>query len=341
MSRIGLDVKFTGGTSQLGADPVSTLERVAELGFEGVLVRTLLDAFPTLDAGDLARFGRRATGLDMFVQVGIGKVNPAMLAELPEVRRLGDGDYLLGMRRLVEAAASQGWTHLWTTTANYQRYPGLHAIDRFRTDITWQRQLRVIGEFLARLAPVLRQHGMRCDIETHEEITPAEVVDLVRAAGEDVYGVCFDTANTLVRGMTPERAAELVAPLIGSTHVRDAVLELRDGVLVRQLRPIGEGDIDWPALLRPLLEARPDLDFVVEGVGGTRVPLEVPIDDEQWRAAHPEFDASDAEEMWAFRARRDERSQAPPRVDNAVDDYLDFVSTSRRALAAHLSNFAA
>ena len=152
MTRIGADVKFEDGGTLLGDDPVKTLVALADLGFEGILVRTLDEAFPTLDAGAIAEFSAEARARRMFVQAGLGKVNPYMTAELPRVRDLGDGSYLAGMERMIVICAEQGWTEAWSATGGYKHdLPAPYCFDRFRTDVDWADQLAATAGFLERL----------------------------------------------------------------------------------------------------------------------------------------------------------------------------------------------
>ena len=82
----------------------------------------------------------------MYLETGIGKVNPYSLPETPEVRQIGDGDTILGFRRMMEACAAIGCTELWSALANYKvSYVGKFACDRFRTDVAWKDQLEASG----------------------------------------------------------------------------------------------------------------------------------------------------------------------------------------------------
>ncbi len=77
------------------------------------------------------------------------------------------------------AALAIGCTELWADTANSQSPAwGLHAIDRFRTDVTWADQFQATERFIGMLAPVLREQGCRVDLETHEEITTTSAMSL-------------------------------------------------------------------------------------------------------------------------------------------------------------------
>ncbi|WP_052226609.1 sugar phosphate isomerase/epimerase family protein [Microbacterium mangrovi] len=346
MTRIGSDVKFHDGTTLLGGTPLETLAAVRALGFEGILVRTVDEAFPTLDAGAVREFAAEAAHQGMFVQLGLGKVNPFMTAELPRIRDLGDGSYLDGMVRLIDLCAEHGWTEAWTATGGFKHdLPAPFGFDRFRTDVSWSDQLVAISRFLQRLAPALRANGVRLNLETHEEITTFEIVRLIEQVGEDVLGVCLDPGNLMVRGEPVMDAVHRVAPYTHMTHLRDAVLVGVDGGISRFLAPVGAGVIDWDELVDALLTAQPDLDLAIEGIGGSRAEMTLNPRDEYWRSMHPDLTEADVTELERlvdeYPARADRgtvecvdvlRARPPARTD-----YIEFLQRSHDALRAAIA----
>ncbi|MDQ4215036.1 TIM barrel protein [Microbacterium sp. ASV81] len=296
--RIGADVTFSGGASRLADSPIAVLDALEELGFQGILVRTLDEAFPTLDSGDIAAFAREAAARGFLVQAGVGKINPYMTAELPRVRDLGDGSYLAGMQRMIRICGEHGWTEAWTATGGFKEgLPVPYCFDRFRTDATWADQLDATSRFLDKLAPTLRQAGVRLNIETHEEITTREILRLVAEHGDDVLGVCLDPANLPVRGEAFGPAVGRVAATTRITHLRDAVVTHSELGLSRFLAPIGEGAIDWDVLLGTLLTASPDVQLFIEGIGGSRAEMVLDPEDPDWRASDPDLDDAEIAEL--------------------------------------------
>jgi len=326
-----------------GDSAVRVLERAKALGMEGVYFRSVLDVSPTLDRGVLAETQDAARELGLYLQMGLAKVNPYAAAEAPHVRRLGDGDYTRGMVKMIEAAhEAAGVTDLWVACANYQRgLPGYHVFDRFRTDAPWPDQLVAIEKFLRLLAPAARDHGVHLNIETHEEITSYEVVRLVEAVGPDVLGVTFDTANVVVRGEDPVAAARRVAPYTRATHLRDFVLGEQDGVFGRIFAPIGQGSLDWDAILGTLHAANPQLPLSIENAGPA-LHLPIGLDDPEWTAVHPDLDPVEAAAIKRmaveFQARVD-RGGSPTlsELRAAPYDGERFILDSAKALRGSLS----
>ncbi|WP_432826252.1 sugar phosphate isomerase/epimerase family protein [Dactylosporangium sp. CA-092794] len=281
-----------------------------ELGMDGIFFRTVLDMTATLDPGVLRDVRACAGELGLYLEAGLGKVNPYAMAEAPELRAAGDGDTLLGFRRMIAACAEAGITELWAGTANYKPYGGRYAYDRFRTDVDWADQLAATGKFLARLAPVARDHAVHVNLETHEEITSFEVVRLVEAAGPDAFGIVFDTSNLLQRGEDPVRTARRVAPYVRQTHIKDAALSLTAGGVLYQERRVGLGVVDLRTILPILRAANPALHLTIENAQpwdevavtyptftAEQIPLRgrtlVEVFDPEWQAGHPDMSVAE------------------------------------------------
>lgn len=334
MRSIGADVKFDAGASLLG-DPSAALDALEGLGFRGILLRTLDEAFPTLDAAEIARFAREAEERGFFVRAGLGKINPYMTAELPRVRRLGEGSYLAGMERMIGICGEHGWSEAWTATGGFKReLPAPFCFDRFRTDTTWAAQLDATRRFVEKLSPALRRARVRLNIETHEEITTHEILRLIEAADDDVLGICLDPANLPVRGEAFGPGIARAAPHTHLTHLRDAVLVRRGGPISRFLAPLGQGQIEWSAAVGALLSASPDVDLMIEGIGGSRAEMVLAPDDQAWRAAHPDLDVEEIAEIGRM---ADSGMAAPaPLGPDRRSDYLAFMRSSLENLRTRL-----
>ncbi|GAB2856462.1 hypothetical protein GCM10022221_65200 [Actinocorallia aurea] len=295
MFKIGHDVKLEATYGPpLWPDALAALRSTHEAGLEGAHIRTLYEVSPTLDRGYLKEVRELAAELGLYLELGIGKVNPYMAAELPHIRALGDGGYLEGQRRLILAAAEMGVTELWSATGGFKfQYSGMHATDRFRGEAPWADQLAATERALHLLAPLLRETGLHLNLETHEEITSFELIRLVESVGDDVLGVCLDPANLPVRGENPMDAVRRLAPYVRTTQLRDAALRRTEDGIARLLMPCGEGVIDWTLLLGELIARAPVRNLTIEPIGGLRAEMGLYPDDPVWRAGHP--DLTDAE----------------------------------------------
>lgn len=303
--RIGSDALKLPGSSTL--TPAEQLHQASEHGLEGLFFRTMLHMTPKLDMGILREARAEADAQGMYLESGLGKVNPYGLPETPEVRAAGDGDTLLGFRRIMEAAAEIGITELWVATAGIKGYPGRFAYDRFRTDVAWADQLVAIEKLLKTLAPIARDLDIHLNAETHEEITSFELVRLIDAVGDDVLGITFDTANMLQRAEHPLMTAERIAPFVRQSHVKDAALfHGKDGVHF-QMRPVGEGVVDFGTIVPMLHAHNPNQNLSLEIRSAPEPTVSAPpvrqaldeittgiqLYDPAWLAGHPDLNATE------------------------------------------------
>lgn len=301
MTRVGSDISLARVGDLWGHGP-ALLDTLHAQGLDGVNIRTLTDLSPTLDRGELEAFRQKADELGMYVEMGVGKINPYMTAELPEVRALGDGDYLAGMDRMFAVCAEMGWRTLWTACAGVKEHAAPYDTDRSRREAPWPDQLIAIRSLVGKLLPALRHHDLVLGIETHEEITTRELLRIVEDVDDAHVGICLDPGNPIARGEDPREAVLRVAPHVVSTQLRDiAVFPSPDGNgLTRFLRPCGDGQLDWSEVLDVLLAANPDLNLTIEGVGGWSGRMDVPLADPFWRGLHPELDAGELDALHAL-----------------------------------------
>ena len=281
--------------------PLASLDHVKELALAGIFFSTVLDMSPTLDPGALRDIRSKADELGLYLESGIGKINPYCSAEEPALRAAGGGDIIAGFTRMIEASAAIGCFELWVAPGNFKsEYRGRLANDRFRTDVTWEEQLAGIENVLQKLAPVARAHGAHMNIETHDEITSFEILRLIEKVGADCIGVVFDTANGLQRAEHPAFAAKRLAPYIRQTHMKDAYVGRAPGGFDFQTRPCGGGIVDFATILPILAQANPSLNLSLEVAQSVEDkprkanPRQcIEIDDPIWRANHPDLTADE------------------------------------------------
>lgn len=304
--KLGIDAQKLPEFRKRG--PLASLDLVHELGLGGIFFPTALDMSPTLDAGYLRDLRAKADDLGLYLESGLGKINPYCSAEAPELRAAGDGDIIAGFIRMMEASVAIGCLELWVSPGNFKpAYRGRLAVDRFRTDVTWDEQLLATERVLKKLAPAARANGVHMNVETHDEITSFEILRLIEAVGPDCVGVVFDTANMVQRGEHPVWAAKRVAPHIRQTHIKDALVARAPGGLDFQPRTVGTGVVDFAAILPILAGVNPDLTLSLEIAQSTadnpRRPNPrqcIQIDDPLWRAGHPDLTPEELEAYLAM-----------------------------------------
>lgn len=297
--RLGIDGLKLPEVKQRG--PLGSLNHVKALGLGGIFFSSILDMSPTLDLGQLREIRARADELGLYLESGLGKINPYCSAEAPELRAIGDGDIIAGLTRMMEASAAIGCRELWVSPGNFKpAFRGRLAVDRFRTDVTWDEQLLATEKVLRKLAPAARAMGIHMNIETHDEITSFEILRLIEAVGQDCVGVVLDTANMLQRGESPVLATQRLAPFVRQTHIKDAYVARAAGGFDFQPRSCGEGIVDFAAILPILAAVNPTLNLSLEIAQSTvdnprrAYPRQcIQLDDPLWRAGHPDFTADE------------------------------------------------
>jgi sugar phosphate isomerase/epimerase len=335
--RIGVDGRKIPQAAERG--PIGSLDHARELGMEGLFFRTVLEMSPTLDGGELREIRAHADELGMYLETGLGKVNPYASPEAPELRAVGDGDILLGFERMMRACAAIDCRELWIGTANYKgQYRGMRAYDRFRSDVTWEEQLAASTRFLHKLAPIARDLGIHLNLETHEEITTFECIRMVEEVGPDAMGIVFDSSNVLQRAEDPVRAARRVAPYVRQTHLKDAGLWFGEDCVYRQARVCGDGVVDFRAIIPILAEANPKLNLTIENQTARGAIGITEIYDPVWSASHADLTlaefASWIRLVRGFERRVERGETEPPEVVQARPfGYAEAVAYIRESAA--------
>ncbi|MGE0284215.1 MAG: sugar phosphate isomerase/epimerase family protein [Rhizobiaceae bacterium] len=294
--------------------PLASLDHVKELGLAGIFFSTILDMSRGLDAGELRDIRAKADDLGLYIESGLGKINPYCSAEAPELRAAGGGDIIAGLTKMIEESAAIGCREMWVSPGNFKAaYRGRLAVDRFRTDVTWDEQLLAIEKVLQKLAPAARANGVHMNIETHDEITSFEIVRLIEKVGADCVGVVLDTANMVQRGEHPVFAARRVAPYVRQTHIKDAYVGRAPGGFDFQPRACGGGIVDFATILPILAATNSELNLSLEIAQSVEDNRRQPnprqciqLDDPIWRAGHPDLTA---EELDAYLAMVDAYEQ--------------------------------
>ena len=280
--------------------PVDLLRETARMGLGGLMLASPLDISPTLDPGELSVFRGAAENLGLSIGSGIGWFSPLHPERMAVATALAGGDVLAGARRIVEALPILGVTEAFFQIGTLE--------DRFGDAPPWSDHLDAAADGLASLSPLLRRSGTRLLLKTHEEITTHEILRLIDRVGEDVLGVALDPVNVIVRLEDPVEATRRLALHVRQIHLEDAALHW-DGPLLRRLMcPIGEGCLDWPAILA----AAPDVPLWVELHRGQ---FAMPVDDPQWLARQPDIVPAEAARVRAM-AERFAGRPAPDQSDH-------------------------
>lgn len=255
-------------------DVPTALREAAARGFAACLFGSIFDLSPRLDPAEIADVNAIAAGQGVRVAVGSVSLHPWRAGADDRLLAAGDGDALSGLRRMLEASAMLAERDLLTIIGRVE--------DRYDRLIPWAEQLRAAGIMLRRLAPLLRDAGLRLLVKTHEEITADEVARLIDQVGDDVVGAALDPVNLLVNFDDPGRAADLLAAAVAQVIVDDAVIVFAGGAARRLLCAVGDGIVDWPGVIATTRPRAPTWWVELHRGQFTVAPF-----DPDWIAHHP------------------------------------------------------
>lgn len=274
-----------------GKGPFAILDWLKNNNFDGAFFRTMLDISPKLDMVQLKEVKAHADSLGLFLDGGIGWLNPYNTPETPEVRRFGNGDYRLAVEKMIKAAREIDCTELYAVSGHsIHGSPFFVAYDRFRTDVSWGDQMTAMKKFITILSPLLKDLGLRANIETHGDETSFELIRMIEEIGPDILGVTLDTGNLPLSGDVPNDAIMRLAPYVHCTHCKDGIIYHSATGITQQLRTVGEGVVDWDMAIEILGKHNPDLHMCFEDYRAENV---IALFDENWRKHFPELSAAD------------------------------------------------
>ncbi len=245
--RLGLDsysfhIALAAGTYDL----FRALDWMAGLGFSGFQINIngpqgrFLGADPS-DTAHLSRVRARLASLGFFAEIGGGHAANAAL-----------------VTRQLQLAADLGADTLRTVVG---------------FDRTINRTIEQARSALETVIPLAHRLGVRLAIENHEDVTAAELRQLLDAIDDPFVGACFDTGNDLVVYGDPLAAARVLAPRALTTHIKDHKLVRIAGTVQSIGVPLGTGDIDLPAIIGVIGRESPLDRLLIQDTTGYSAPL--------------------------------------------------------------------
>jgi sugar phosphate isomerase/epimerase len=270
-------------------------DTVYALGFEGVGFRSIIQLSATLDQSKLNAIRQYADELGLFLDFDLGWLNPFNAPTSPELWAIGEGDYCRALYRQLLAAHQMGCREIVGKIAGVKGpYNGLYAFDRFRTDICWEEQLRASEKLILKISPMLTDFGIRIDLENHEDLTSHELLRFVETIGPDRLGFSLDVANLPVLGEAPNEGALRMAPYVHLAHIKDIYLMHTEKGLLRQIRPAGDGIIEWELILPRLYQYDPNIHLLVEDHKGL---IQIDLNEPTWQVHYPKLNQNEIETL--------------------------------------------
>jgi sugar phosphate isomerase/epimerase len=266
--RIGLD---TYTIHCLNLDPFQMLDYLKKHDLEGVQFGGIRWLSNTLDTGKLREIRSYADSLGVYSHVSVSTCNPYLINGSLD-------DHIENLKMEIESASSCDWHELHSSLGGGN--------ERYEHPIPWTQHLADSAELIKKLAPVLRHHKSRINLETHGDTTTFELARLSEDVGADIAGICLDTANVLCHAEDPVLAVRRAAPYTHLTHTKDAIIFFIDSGYRRQTVPAGKGALDWEAILPILAEYSPDLPISIED---HKMLFDFHVFDSDWLSLHPDL----------------------------------------------------
>lgn len=145
--------------------------------------------------------------------------------------------------------------------------------------------------------------GVKIAIENHKELQAWQTRQVIESAGKEFVGSYLDTGNPVFVAEDPLTTVETLGPYAVTFHLRDSVVyEHPDGVAVQWV-PLGEGTVDFKALVARAAEILPQVYIYCKPITA-RPPVVIPVySDEFWTKWFPQARSRDLGRFLAL-ARR-------------------------------------
>jgi 3-oxoisoapionate decarboxylase len=187
----------------------------------------------------------------------------------------------------------------------------------------WEAYREEMRRRLIELRPLLDKYDLILALENHQDATSDDLIALCQAGGERV-GITFDVVNPLAVGEEPFAFARKAGRLIRNVHIKDYQIYPTESGYRLVRAAIGQGVIDWAAMLELLREVAPGATYHIElaALYGRHIRL---LEDEWWNG-YPPRDARALIPALRFAARHarpaDEPWQTPWERD-APDEEIE------------------
>jgi len=132
-----------------------------------------------------------------------------------------------------------------------------------------QAQWEVVIGRLRELAGIFGERGAQVALETGQE-SPATLARALEALSREQVGVNFDPGNLILYGNgDPVAALGALAPRVIQVHLKDALPAREEGSWGTEV-PVGDGAVDWAAVLGALRGCPQVTTLAIERESGSR-----------------------------------------------------------------------
>ena len=167
--------------------------------------------------------------------------------------------------------------------------------------------------------------GLKIGIENHKDLQAWETRQLIETAGKEFVGSYLDTGNPVFVAEDPLTTVEELGPYAVTFHLRDSVVYEHPKGIAVQWVPLGEGTVDFKALVARAAEILPAVHIYCKPITG-RPPDVLPVySQEFWTKWFPRARSSDLARFLALakRGRPYEKAQITADAPELRDRYMD------------------
>jgi hypothetical protein len=135
--------------------------------------------------------------------------------------------------------------------------------------------------------------GVKIAVENHSgDLLARELKTLITEAGTDFVGACLDTGNPVWVAEDPLLTMEVLGPYAITTHMRDSVVYEHPRGAVVQWVALGDGSIDFKAIMACYRRVCPKAAFQLEVITGSG-PRVMPFYEPEFWQVYPKMPAAD------------------------------------------------
>lgn len=244
------------------------LEYASEVGLD-VVHFSEMDSFESLETSYLQDVRRRASELDIEIEVGMGSICPTSVTFVEE-----RGTVTEQLTQMLHIAAELGSPAL-------RCYLGSNA-DR-RSEMPLEGHCVAVSANLREIRSIAMDLGVKIAIENHAgDLQGHELARLIESAGPDFVGACIDSGNPLWVAESPFVTLDHLAPYVLMSHVRDSAIWPHPQGAVVQWVAIGEGTVGIDTWAEAFQSACPDTNFTLEIITSIPPRLINYLDAEFW-----------------------------------------------------------
>lgn len=155
-----------------------------------------------------------------------------------------------------------------------------------------EQHMETLIKVLRAVRTQVMDEGLKIAMETHKDLQAWEYKTVIETAGKEFVGTYLDTGNPVFVLEHPMTTLETLASYALTLHLRDSVVyEHKRGVAVQWV-PLGEGIVDFKAIVARAQELCPNVHVYIKPITG-RPPQVLPfLEDEYWRL-YPKARAAD------------------------------------------------